>query len=70
MVLEKFFDNFIVEIGKYTAIPAIIAFLVKIPSYDERIVFAILTILNWIVLTEFRMRDISKQLKYRSKGRK
>lgn len=59
---EIFYDNIIFQIGKYTAIPAILAFVIKIPDYDERVIFALFALLNWIVLIEFKIRDVKNKL--------
>ena len=58
MSLERRFENIIVELAKYTAIPLLI-FIPKVPSfgYDKNFLFVILVILDWIFLTEIKIRD-------------
>jgi len=63
MSLEKRFVNSITELAKYTAIPLLI-FIPKIPSfgYDKDFLFTILLILNWMILTEFKIRDMNSRI--------
>ena len=60
--LEKHFENIVFGIGKYTAIPALITAIAKTPVYGKEVLFAILLVLNWIILTEFKIRDIKTKV--------
>ena len=64
MNLEEFFERIVFEIAKYTVIPGIIVALVKTPIYSKEVLFAILVVLNWIILTEFKMRDTKTKINY------
>ena len=62
--LENFFERIVVEIAKYTAIPGVIIAAIKTPSYGKEILFAVLVLVNWIILTYFIIRDMKGKLEY------
>ena len=63
MNLEKFFEKVIFEIGKYTLIPGLVFLpVIPTPNYGKDILFVVLLIINWVVLTEFKIRDMNKRM--------
>lgn len=70
MILSKRFYHIVANVGWFAGVPSLFSWIGGKYGYNDTYVFVISALLVWIIYTELRIRDLTKEVRKNKNGRK